>query len=120
MTASVVCFGELLLRLNAPDNELLFQSGRLRVWVGGAEANVAVSLACFGHSTAMVSVVPDNAAGHACVSELRRRGVSTEHIRQAAGRLGIYFMSTGSGHRPSEIIYDRADSAFANSADHDI
>lgn len=120
MTASVVCFGELLLRLNAPDNELLFQSGRLRVWVGGAEANVAVSLACFGHSTAMVSVVPDNAAGQACMSELRRRGVSTEHLQKAAGRLGIYFMSTGAGHRPSEIIYDRADSAFAINADRDV
>ncbi len=26
MTSSVVCFGELLLRLNAPDRELLLQS----------------------------------------------------------------------------------------------
>jgi 2-dehydro-3-deoxygluconokinase len=120
MSASVVCFGELLLRLNAPGNELLFQSGQLRVWVGGAEANVAVSLACLGHSTAMVSVVPDNAAGQACSNELRRRGVSTEHISTTAGRLGIYFMSTGAGHRPSEIIYDRADSAFATRADRDV
>jgi 2-dehydro-3-deoxygluconokinase len=117
MTASIVCFGELLLRLNAPDRELLLQSGELRVYVGGAEANVAVSLACFGHSTAMVSVVPDNALGAACVAELRRHGVSTDSIRKLPGRLGIYFMSTGAGHRPSEIVYDRASSAFALNAD---
>ena len=36
----VVCFGELLLRLGAPGNELLLQTPRLDVYVGGAEANV--------------------------------------------------------------------------------
>ena len=117
MIASVVCFGELLLRLNAPGRELLLQSGQLRVHVGGAEANVAVSLARLGHFTAMVSVVPDNALGAGCIGELRRHGVSTEGIRQVPGRLGIYFMASGAGHRPSEIVYDRADSAFALTAD---
>src|SRR5262252_2611668 len=90
MTASVVCFGELLLRLNAPERDLLLQTGQLRVYVGGAEANVAVSLARFGHDTSMISVVPDNALGSACVGELRRHGVITQGIRQVAGRLGIY------------------------------
>jgi 2-dehydro-3-deoxygluconokinase len=120
MTASVVCFGELLLRLNAPDRELLLQSGQLRVYVGGAEANVAVSLSRLGHSTSVVSVVPDGALGAACISELRRHGVSTEGIHQVPGRLGIYFMACGAGHRPSEIVYDRADSAFARLADESI
>jgi 2-dehydro-3-deoxygluconokinase len=117
MSASVVCFGELLLRLNAPGRELLLQSGELRVHVGGAEANVAVSLARLGHPAAVVSVVPDNALGSACIGELRRHGVSTEAIRRAPGRLGIYFMESGAGHRPSEIVYDRADSVFARTAD---
>src|ERR1041385_3455063 len=98
MIASVVCFGELLLRLNAPDRELLLQSGQLRVYVAGAEANVAVSLARLGHSTSMVSVVPDNALGVSCVSELRRHGVNTDSIRKMPGRLGLYFMASGAGH----------------------
>ena len=113
MGAGVVCFGELLLRLNAPGRELLLQSPELQVYIGGAEANVAVSLACFGHDTSMVSVVPDSALGVACVAELRRRGVRTDHVYRGEGRLGLYFMATGSGLRPSEIVYDRADSAFA-------
>ncbi len=117
MTASVICFGELLLRLNAPGRELLLQSGQLRVYVGGAEANVAVSLAHLGHSTSMVSVVPDSALGAACIAELRRHGVGTQHIGRVTGRLGIYFMSSGAGHRPSEIVYDRANSAFAIAGD---
>ena len=45
-----VCFGELLLRLAAPGRERLLQSPRLEVQVGGAEANVAVALARFGHA----------------------------------------------------------------------
>jgi 2-dehydro-3-deoxygluconokinase len=117
MTSGVVCFGELLLRLNAPGRELLLQSGELRVYVGGAEANVAVSLAHFGHAASVVSVVPDNALGTGCIAELRRHGVGTESIRKGPGRLGIYFMASGAGHRPSEIVYDRADSAFALRAD---
>ena len=108
-----VCFGELLLRLSAPNNELLLQSGTLAVHIGGAEANVAVSLSHFGHATRMVSVVPDNALGNACRGELRRHGVRTEGIQIGPGRMGLYFLTVGAGHRPSEVLYDRADSAFA-------
>lgn len=52
--ASILCFGELLLRLGAPGHELLLQQPRLDVHCGGAEANVGVSLAHFGHDVAMV------------------------------------------------------------------
>jgi len=107
------CFGELMLRLSAPNNELLLQSGSLAAHIGGAEANVAVSLSHFGHATRMVSVVPDNALGKACIGELRRHGVHTDAIQTGAGRLGLYFLTVGAGHRPSEVLYDRADSAFA-------
>lgn len=107
------CFGELMLRLSAPNNELLLQSGSLAAHIGGAEANVAVSLSHFGHTTRMVSVIPDNALGKACIGELRRHGVHTDAIQTGAGRLGLYFLTVGAGHRPSEVLYDRADSAFA-------
>jgi 2-dehydro-3-deoxygluconokinase len=111
--ARIVCLGELLLRLGAPRREFLLQSPVLDVHVGGAEANVAVSLARFGHDTAMISGAPDNALGEAAVGELRRHGVDTRHVRRLPGRMGLYFLATGAGHRPSEVLYDRADSAFA-------
>ena len=109
----IVCFGELLLRLTAPGRELLLQSGRLDVHVGGAEANVAIGLACLGHETAMVSRVPANALGEETVGHLRRYGVDTKSVAKAAGRMGLYFLSAGAGLRASEIVYDRAASAFA-------
>ncbi|MDY1034711.1 sugar kinase [Stenotrophomonas sp. CFBP8980] len=118
----VVCFGELLLRMSAPGNELLLQSPRLDVHVGGAEANVGVSLAHFGHEVAMASTVADNPLGAHALGELRRHGVDTRGVRlQADGRMGLYFLTTGAVQRASEVVYDRADSAFALStaADYD-
>lgn len=109
----VVCFGELLLRLGAPGHQMLLQSPSLDVHVGGAEANVGVSLAHFGHPVAMAGVVADNPLGAAAVGELRRHGVGVGRVRRDAGRMGLYFLTTGAGCRPSEVVYDRADSAFA-------
>jgi 2-dehydro-3-deoxygluconokinase len=86
----------------------------LNVFIGGAEANVAVSLAGLGHKTFVVSALPDNPMARAAVAELRRYGVDTNSIRfDPDGRMGLYFLSTGAGHRPSNVIYDRADSVFA-------
>jgi 2-dehydro-3-deoxygluconokinase len=116
MSATVLCFGEILLRLSSPNKELLLQSGRLDVHVGGAEANVAVSLSRFGHAAAMVTTLPDSALGQACAGELRRYGVRTDAIRFADGRMGLYFLTHGAGHRPAEVLYDRAASAFAAAA----
>ena len=114
MTETVVCFGELLLRLGAPGRQPLLQTPRLDVHVGGAEANVAVALARFGHAAAMVSAVPDTALGCAAVGELRRHGVDTCQVRALpVGRMGLYFLETGAGQRPSRVLYDRAGSTFA-------
>lgn len=113
MSGRVVCFGELLLRLTAPGRELLLQSGRFDVHVGGAEANVAVGLARLGHVAAMVSRVPDNALGEAAAGHLRRHGVDASAVTPAPGRMGLYFLSPGAGLRASDIIYDREGSTFA-------
>jgi len=63
MSATVLCFGEILLRLSSPNKELLLQSARFDAHVGGAEANVALSLSKFGHETAVVSTLPESALG---------------------------------------------------------
>jgi len=114
----VICFGELLLRLSPPGNELPFQSPRLDARFGGAEANLAASLALFGHHSVMVSALPDQAVGQACAGELRRHGVDTSALRFAEGRMGLYFLTPGAMQRPSEVIYDRADSVFARTPAH--
>ena len=106
-------FGELMLRLSPPHRETFFQSPRLEATFGGAEANVAVSLARFGHEVRFVSVIPANEIGDAAVRELRRAGVGTEMIVRQGRRLGIYFAETGANQRPSKVIYDRDHAAIA-------
>lgn len=123
----VVCFGELLLRLGAPRGELLEQARTLAVHTGGAEANVAASLARLGHAVSLVSTVPDTALGCHARDALRSHGVDVAaldmvpcaaHAADAAGgaapgRMGLYFLTPGAGDRPADILYDRAGSAFA-------
>lgn len=109
----IVCFGEPLLRLGAPGKEPLLSSATLHANFCGAEANVAVSLAHFGLNAALVSVLPENMLGDACLGELRRHGVDTAAVARAAGRMGLYYLSPGALMRPAQLIYDRANSAFS-------
>lgn len=113
MSKPIVFFGELLIRLSAPGNELLMQSPSLNLHVGGAEANVAIGLANLGHDCRMVSVVPDNALGRGALSAVRGQGVDCSGVAKAKERMGLYFLAVGAGLRASEIVYDRAGSSFA-------
>jgi len=112
-SARVVTFGEVMLRLKSPGFERLFQSPTLEASFGGAEANVAVSLAQFGVPVSFVSAIPANPVGDACLGELQRFGVDTSRVRREGSRLGIYFLEAGANQRPSKVVYDRSGSAIA-------
>jgi 2-dehydro-3-deoxygluconokinase len=64
----------------------------------------------------VVSIVPDNALAQAAIAELRRWNVDTRAVKAGAGRMGLYFLTQGAGIRPSDVLYDRAQSAFALAA----
>ena len=111
----VVTFGEVMMRLSPPLNYRLPQAATLEITYGGGDANVAAALAQLGVPAAHVGVFPANELGHAAASHLRRYGVDTRHCRFTEGhRLGLYFLEVGASLRPSRIVYDRADSAFAH------
>jgi 2-dehydro-3-deoxygluconokinase len=111
--ANIATFGELMLRLSPPGREVFFQSPRLEAVFGGGEANVAVSLALFGHSVRYLSAIPKNDIGDAAVRELRKWGVDTGFVLRQGRRLGIYFAETGANQRASKVTYDRDGSAIA-------
>ncbi len=109
----VVTFGELMLRL-APENYLRFvQSKKFEATFGGAEANVAVSLANYGVDAAFVSKLPTHEIGQMAVNSLRQFGVDTSLITRGGERVGIYYCEKGASQRPSKVIYDRAYAAIA-------
>lgn len=120
MSARVVTFGEIMLRLKSIGTERFFQQPMLEATFGGGEANVAVSCANYGMDASFVTVLPDNDIGLACKRELRSFGVDTGDIVTAAGRMGIYFLETGAVQRPSKVIYDREGSTISKASVGDI
>ena len=111
--AKVVTFGELMLRL-APEGYLRFlQADKYEATFGGAEANVAVSLANYGVDVAFVSKLPSHEIGQSAVNSLRKFGVDTSLVVRGGERVGIYYCEKGASQRPSKVIYDRAYSSIA-------
>lgn len=110
---TVIAIGEILLRLKAPGHERLLQSGMLEATIAGSEANVIAALASDGVAAGMISVVPSGPLGDIALAELRRFGADVSRIRRGAGRLGLYYLEAGAGHRPPRVVYDREASAMS-------
>lgn len=111
--AKVITLGEIMLRLSPEGTDRFIQADRFKIIPGGGEANVAVSLANFGHEVYFVSKLPAHEIGQIAVNALRSYGVRTEHILRGGERIGLYYAETGAAMRPSKVIYDRAHSAIA-------
>ncbi len=109
-----ITMGELLLRLSPPNYEKIRTACDFKVTYGGAEANVAASLANLGISSTYFTVVPDSSIGKAAIRYLRSNDVHCSPcIYSEEGRMGIYFLEEGFGVRSSKVTYDRKDSSFA-------
>ena len=70
--AKVVTLGEIMLRLSPPGYQRFAQASDFEINYGGAEANVAASLAQFGNDAAFVSKIPANAIGDAAVATMKK------------------------------------------------
>jgi 2-dehydro-3-deoxygluconokinase len=110
---TTITFGEIMLRLSPPGFERFFQSPVLGATFGGGEANVAVSLAHFGHDSHFVTKLPSHPIGDAAVRALRAEGVGVGHVRRGGDRVGIYFAETGASQRASTVVYDRAGASIS-------
>lgn len=115
----IITFGEIMLRLSPPGNTRFIQTDTFDVIFGGGEANVAVSLANYGHDVWFVTKLPQHEIGQAAVNALRRYGVHTDRIARGGDRVGIYYCETGASVRPGKVIYDRAHSAISEARPED-
>lgn len=117
--AKVITMGEIMLRLSTPNFEKFVQADEFDINYGGGEANVAVSLANYGHDAEFVTAVPANEIGECAVAALRKYNVDTKHIARCGERLGIYYLESGSSVRPSKVVYDRAHSSISTATEKD-
>ena len=112
MKEKIVTFGEIMLRLSTPDYSTIDQTHSFVVNYGGGEANVAVALSHMGHKTYFMSKLPPNQLGDGAITHLKANGVNTDYVVRGSSTIGIYFLETGFGGRPSKVIYNRKHSAI--------
>ena len=110
----IVTFGEVLLRLSTPNFQKLEQATSFNATFGGTEMNVGASLVKFGFDATHVTTFPNNLMGQKAKAFLRQLDVDTSHVVLEGERIGVFFLETGAVMRASQIVYDRADSSFAN------
>ena len=105
-----------MLRLNPVGYERFVQAKSFNANYTGAEANVAISLACYGCDVSYVTKFPAHEIGQAAINNIRALGVDTSKIVRGGDRIGVYYLEKGASQRPSKVIYDRKGSAIATAS----
>lgn len=115
MTPSVVAFGETMIRFSTKNFERIEQAKELAIGIGGTESNFAIAFARLGGRAAWISKLTNNPLGRFIVNKIREHGVDVSHIIWTDKyRVGLYFIEFGKKPRPTQVIYDRKNSAIAN------
>lgn len=113
MPKRTAAFGEVMMRLEAPEHDLLVQSDRLRYSFSGSGVNVMAALSRYGHAAHLVSRLPANPLGDAAEAHLRRLGLDIRYVQRGGRYIGMYFLEHGFGVRPSRVTYsNRQESSF--------
>lgn len=113
-SAKILCFGELLLHF-APDSEgnwLNEQS--LKMYVGGAEYNVAAALSQWKNSVKLLSALPENFVGNHLELQLKNKGIEVL-AEKNKGRIGTFYLSSDGDMQNASVVYDRFPSVFTQS-----
>ncbi len=114
MNGKILNFGEILLRICPDLSQDWVGAGTLPFFVGGAELNVAAALAKWGLPSAYISAMPQNDITEGVLAHLKDRKIDIDHVLLQGNRLGLYYLPKGKDVKHAGVIYDRADSAFAN------
>lgn len=112
--SSVLCFGEILLRLSPVLQGEWLQQNDMAAFIGGAELNVATAIARWGMPTMYCSAMPDNFLSREIITYVQQKGIDTSAFYFGGSRIGIYFLPQGSDMKNAGVIYDRAHSSFAD------
>ncbi|RZL60410.1 MAG: sugar kinase, partial [Pedobacter sp.] len=79
-----------------------------------AELNVATALALWNVPSAYLSAVPDNSVTREIIDYLDKRDIDTTPMVFHGDRLGLYYLPKGKDLKNAGVIYDRANSAYAD------
>ncbi|WP_374951100.1 PfkB family carbohydrate kinase [Mucilaginibacter sp.] len=110
---AVLSFGELLLRIVPDAAGEWLNDNQLPFYLGGAELNVASALALWDVPSKYFTALPDNGMSAQIISYLNQRKIDTSAVHYHGHRVGLYYLTKGKDLKHDALIYDRANSAFA-------
>lgn len=111
--SKVLCFGELLYRIQSAGEFFATSQTTVELFPGGSEANVAVTIAQLGIDAYYMSAGPDNVLVNSILKNLIEQGVDVSKFRFEGDRLGSYILLGANGLTSGEVIYDRKYSSFS-------
>jgi 2-dehydro-3-deoxygluconokinase len=110
----ILCFGELLLHF-APDSEGNWLNDQsLKIFLGGAEYNVAAALAQWNNPVKLLSALPENFLGNQLESQLKNKEIEVL-AEKSNGRIGTFYLSSDGDMQNASVVYDRFPSVFTQS-----
>jgi 2-dehydro-3-deoxygluconokinase len=113
MKKSVLCFGELLLRMSPSLNRKWIHDACLPVYIGGAELNVATALAKWNVPVKYMTALPDNFLSKEICEELTEKNIDISSLIFSGNRIGTYYLAQGTDLKHADVIYDRVHSSFS-------
>ena len=108
----VLCFGEILIRLQATNPTFFQLESRIKNYFGGSETNVAATLAKLQTSSKIVTALPDNTITKEIITKLQQLNIDTSAIAVQGDRIGTYYLLSANGLSKGDVIYDRKYSSF--------
>jgi len=112
-SGKILSFGELLLRFSPDVGGEWLKEHQLPFYIGGAELNVAHALALWGLPVKYFTALPANGLSAQIIKYLQSKGIDTSSVYYRGNRIGAYFLTPGHDLKHNALVYDRANSAFA-------
>jgi len=110
----ILCFGELLLHF-VPDSEGNWLNEQvMKIFLGGAEYNVASALAQWQNPVKLLSALPENFIGNHLEIQLQNKGIEVL-AEKNNGRIGTFYLSSDGDMQNASVVYDRSPSVFTQS-----
>ena len=111
--AKVFCFGEILLHYAPTVNSNLIDSQNMPFYLGGAELNVASALAKWDMPVKYGTAMPSHFLTDTIIGYLSKKNIDTSAIQISGNRIGCFYLATGLDMKNAAVVYDRANSSFA-------
>ena len=111
--AKVFCFGEILLHYAPPMNSDFIESQHMPFYLGGAELNVASALAKWDMPVKYGTAMPSHFLTDTIIGHLSKKNIDTSAIQISGNRIGCFYLATGLDMKNAAVVYDRANSSFA-------